>query len=33
MKVFTYTSYNEHYNLYTEADGLIAVNSYEVGVA
>ena len=33
MKVFTSTSYNEHYNLYTETDGLIAINSYEVGVA
>ena len=30
MKVFTYTSYKEHYDLYTEIHGSIAVNSCQI---
>ena len=29
MKSLTYTSYKEHYDLYTEIHGSIAVNSYQ----
>ena len=30
MKVLTYTSYKEHYGLYTEIHGSIAVNSCQI---
>ena len=30
MKVLTYTSYKEHYDLYTEIHCLIAVNSCQI---
>ena len=30
MKVLTYTSYKEHYDLYTENYGSIAVNSCQI---
>ena len=30
MKVLTYTSYKEHYDLYTETHGSIAVNSCQI---
>ena len=30
MKVLTYTSYKEHYDLYTEIHGSIAVNSFQI---
>ena len=30
MKVLTYTSYKEHYDLYTEIHGSIAVNSCQI---
>ena len=33
MKVLTYTSYKEHYDLYTEIYGLIAVNSCQIRLA
>ena len=33
MKVLTYTSYKEHYDLYTEIHGSIAVNSCQIGLA
>ena len=33
MKVLTYTSYKEHYELYTEIHGPIAVNSCQIGLA
>ena len=33
MKVLTYTSYKEHYDLYTEIHGLIAANSCQIGLA
>ena len=33
MKVLTYISHKEHYDLYTEIHGLIAVNSCQVGNA
>ena len=33
MKVLTYTSYKEHYALYTKIQGSIAVNSCQVGLA
>ena len=32
MKVLTYTSYKEHYDLYTEIHGSIAVNSCQAGL-
>ena len=32
MKVLTYTSYKEHYDLYTEIHGSIAVNSCKIGL-
>ena len=32
MKVLTYTSYKEHYGLYTENHGSIAVNSCQIGL-
>ena len=31
MKVLTYTSYKEHYDIYTEIHGSIAVNSCQIG--
>ena len=33
MKVLTYTLYKEHYDLYTEIHGSIAVNSCQVELA
>ena len=33
MKVLTYTSYKEHYDLYTEIHGSIAANSCQIGLA
>ena len=33
MKVLTYTSYKEHYGLYTVINGSIAVNGCEIGLA
>ena len=33
MKVLTYTSYKEHYELYTEIHESIAVNSCQIGLA
>ena len=33
MKVLTYTSYKEHYDLYTEIHGLNAVNSCQTELA
>ena len=33
MKVLTYTSYNEHNDLYTRIQGSIAVNGCQVGLA
>ena len=33
MKVLTYTSYKEHYDLYTEIHGSIAVNSCQIELA
>ena len=33
MKVLTYTSYKEHYDLYTKLHGSIAVNGLQVGLA
>ena len=33
MKALTYTSYKEHYDLYTEINGSIAINSCQVGLA
>ena len=33
MKVLTYTSYNEHCDLYTEIHGSIAVNSCQIELA
>ena len=33
MKILTYTSYKEHYNLYTEVHDSIAVNSYQIRLA
>ena len=33
MKVLTYTSYKEHYDLYTKIHGSIAVNGLQVGLA
>ena len=33
MKVFTYTSYKEHCDLYTKIHGLIAVNNCQIGLA
>ena len=33
MKVLTYTSYKEHWDLYTEIHGSIAVNSCQIGLA
>ena len=32
LKVLTYTSYKEHYDLYTEIHGSIAVNSCQIGL-
>ena len=32
MKVLTYTSYKEHFDLYTDIHGSIAVNSCRVGL-
>ena len=32
MKVLTYTSYKEHYDLYTKIHGSIAVNSCQIGL-
>ena len=33
VKIRTYTSYNEHYNLYSKIHGSIAVHSCQVGLA
>ena len=33
MKVLTYTSYKEHYDLYTEIHGSAAVNSCQIELA
>ena len=33
MKVLTYTSYKEHFDLYTEIHGSIAVNSCQIELA
>ena len=33
MKALTYTSYKDHYDLYTEIHGSIAINSCQVGLA
>ena len=33
MKVLTYTSYNEHNDLYTRIQGSVAVNGCQVGLA
>ena len=33
MRVLTYTSYNEHNNLYTKIHGSIDVNGCQVGLA
>ena len=33
MKVLTYTSYNEHCNLYSKIHGSIAIHSCQVGLA
>ena len=33
MKVLTYTSYNERYDLYSKIHGSIAVHSCQVGIA
>ena len=33
MKVLTYTSYNEHYDLYSKIDGSIAIHSCQVSIA
>ena len=33
MKVFTYTLYKEFCDLYTEINGLIAVNSFQIEFA
>ena len=33
MRVLTYTSYKEHYDLYTEIHGSIAINSFQIELA
>ena len=33
MRVLTYTSYKEHYDLYTEIHGSIAINGCPIGLA
>ena len=33
MKVLTYTSYTEHYDLYSKIHGSIAINDCQVGIA
>ena len=33
MRVLTYTSYKEHYDLYTEIHGSIAINSCQIELA
>ena len=33
MKVLTYTSFNEHYDLYSKIHGSIAIHSYQVCLA
>ena len=33
MKVLTYTSFNEHYDLYSKIHGSIAIHSCQVGLA